>query len=69
MKSMMFRNLPDQKREALVDVARKAFAKTKCHDATSLAWVLKDLTKSGALVWLFVRRGAMMPQPTTRSNR
>jgi hypothetical protein len=41
----------DKQREVLVDVARKAFAKTKCHDATSLAWVFKDLTESGALVW------------------
>src|SRR5690349_14160123 len=41
----------DQQRENLVDIARKAFAKTKCHDARSLAWVLRDLTESGALVW------------------
>jgi hypothetical protein len=41
----------DQQRESLVDVARKAFAKTKCHDATSLAWILRDLTENGALVW------------------
>jgi hypothetical protein len=41
----------DQQRESLVDVAHKAFAKTKCHDATSLAWILRDLTENGALVW------------------
>jgi hypothetical protein len=50
MKSI-FRNWPDQKREALVNVARKAFVEKECHDATSLAWVLRDLTESGALVW------------------
>jgi hypothetical protein len=43
--------LSDQQRESLVDVAHKAFAKTKCHDARSLAWALKALTESGALVW------------------
>jgi hypothetical protein len=37
--------------ENLVAVVRNAFAKTKCHDATSLAPILRDLTKNGALVW------------------
>jgi hypothetical protein len=43
--------LSDQQRENLVDVAHKAFAKKDCHDARSLAWALKALTESGALVW------------------
>jgi hypothetical protein len=50
MKSM-FRNWPDQRREALVNIAREAFAEKECHDATSLAWVLRGLTENGALVW------------------
>jgi hypothetical protein len=41
----------DQQRESLVDIARGAFIGKECHDATSLAWVLRDLTESGALVW------------------
>lgn len=43
--------LSDQQRESLVDVAHKAFAKKDCHDATSLGSILRNLTKSGALVW------------------
>jgi hypothetical protein len=41
----------DQQRESLVAAIRNAFAETKCHDATSLAPILRDLTKNGALVW------------------
>jgi hypothetical protein len=41
----------DQQRKSLVEVAWKAFVEKECHDAISLAWVLKDLTENGALVW------------------
>jgi hypothetical protein len=41
----------DQQRESLVAAVRTAFVKTKCHDGTSLAWVLRNLTESGVLVW------------------
>jgi hypothetical protein len=41
----------DQQRESLVEVARKAFVEKECHDATSLAWVLRGLTENGVPAW------------------
>jgi hypothetical protein len=46
-----FSHWSDQQRKSLLDVAQKAFVEKECHDATSLAWVLKDLTEGGVLVW------------------
>jgi hypothetical protein len=45
-----YTKLSDRTRESLVRIAREAL-KTRCHDGTSLAWVLRGLTESGALVW------------------